>query len=755
MRFRPKSSHVSESSMIRRGIGPLEALRQSARLVVRFLLPGKGLPCADVIARVHSSALFDRQWYLHSNPDVARARVDPLRHYLTIGWLEGRDPGPQFATTAYLEANPDVAASGMNPLIHFVEFGHSEGRECFAGAQWKAKRGAVAFAFDPPHPCASFTVARTAAVDWLQASSLDGSRCDAVWAGSTVVGYGEPPTQEAVADAFALLGELSAARKERAVGSALPRSSEQLLDAWFINSATLRTRWADIALPMVVRAYQYTPCAGEQLSMIGEALVASPLDYVDLALINRYWPILVAFAGPDGNLRGVRLLAFPSLCRGGDHYPELLYASNERPSPQELDILGASDRLAERLLSIRRAERAPVVGTIEVEVTGASGTCPMFQPDFKLWLANVASVSVEPVGGCVDYVAGAALTPASGDRGDRGSTLLINHDMVPTIGALTELSRKQRDAGAVALPLIVAGAEPAQPATLVRVPPDSPKRRGMRRYGPVESWPRLSEKAPATFPPAAIKLPLGRVLTDAELCFPFAHSPIGLDPGQRPVITWMVDASDWDEGALKKAIHALSRQRGIGTDAVCLLGAANHFATDDALVASAANYTRLEDAIAAVDTPLAAYLAPGIFLHDPRTGDLLANLLDDDRVLTATCLLVSAHRSGKAWHVSVRDAGAVEASGDNSRELIRRAVCGGTLWRTDYPVGAPCSGFWVARASRVKDWIAGAAERQEGFHVCSTVVAATATREATSAPLPSFIPQVPAGKVTKVEALFG
>ena len=38
--------------------------------------------------------LFDAAWYLDRHPDVAAAGLDPLEHYATCGWLEGRSPHP-------------------------------------------------------------------------------------------------------------------------------------------------------------------------------------------------------------------------------------------------------------------------------------------------------------------------------------------------------------------------------------------------------------------------------------------------------------------------------------------------------------------------------------------------------------------------------------------------------------------------------------------------------------------------------------
>jgi O-antigen biosynthesis protein len=72
--------------------------------------------------------LFDRAYYLSQNPDVAKARADPLTHYFEHGWREGRNPHPLFDSTYYLEQNPDVTATGENPFLHFMRHGAKEGR---------------------------------------------------------------------------------------------------------------------------------------------------------------------------------------------------------------------------------------------------------------------------------------------------------------------------------------------------------------------------------------------------------------------------------------------------------------------------------------------------------------------------------------------------------------------------------------------------------------------------------------------------
>ena len=75
------------------------------------------------------SKLFDASWYLKQNPDVARAGLNPLMHYLSSGAAEGRDPHPLFDASWYLDCNPDVAQAGLNPLIHFLNCGGVEGRD--------------------------------------------------------------------------------------------------------------------------------------------------------------------------------------------------------------------------------------------------------------------------------------------------------------------------------------------------------------------------------------------------------------------------------------------------------------------------------------------------------------------------------------------------------------------------------------------------------------------------------------------------
>lgn len=81
--------------------------------------------CAE---KIISSGLFDAEWYVNKYPDVRLSGLNPLRHYLRIGYGLDRDPGPKFCGSAYLSANPDVLAADISPLLHYINNGIKEGR---------------------------------------------------------------------------------------------------------------------------------------------------------------------------------------------------------------------------------------------------------------------------------------------------------------------------------------------------------------------------------------------------------------------------------------------------------------------------------------------------------------------------------------------------------------------------------------------------------------------------------------------------
>ena len=77
-----------------------------------------------------NSELFDKKWYCAHY--LKGKNEDPINHYLTVGWKEGKNPSAKFDGNAYLQKYQDVKNAGVNPLVHYLQYGKDEGRQYFA-----------------------------------------------------------------------------------------------------------------------------------------------------------------------------------------------------------------------------------------------------------------------------------------------------------------------------------------------------------------------------------------------------------------------------------------------------------------------------------------------------------------------------------------------------------------------------------------------------------------------------------------------
>jgi hypothetical protein len=80
---------------------------------------------------ISNSELFNKEYYIEKNPDVAGSNLSAIKHYLLFGGFEGRNPSEKFDGRFYLDQYPDVKHSKFNPLIHYLIYGFDEGREPF------------------------------------------------------------------------------------------------------------------------------------------------------------------------------------------------------------------------------------------------------------------------------------------------------------------------------------------------------------------------------------------------------------------------------------------------------------------------------------------------------------------------------------------------------------------------------------------------------------------------------------------------
>lgn len=72
---------------------------------------------------IKASGLFDADYYLKTNPDVASSGMDPLQHFIRHGAYEARKPNQWFDPANYIEDHPGIIAAGVDPLVHFIRSG--------------------------------------------------------------------------------------------------------------------------------------------------------------------------------------------------------------------------------------------------------------------------------------------------------------------------------------------------------------------------------------------------------------------------------------------------------------------------------------------------------------------------------------------------------------------------------------------------------------------------------------------------------
>lgn len=140
-----------------------------ALLAVKILCKAPGLRQRYrrlLVRLLKRTGLFDADYYLTSNADVAQQQIAPLHHYASYGDREGRQPMPLFCPSFYrsqiigsrlarvnallhycrvgryrclspspwfdlpfyLANNKDVARAGIDPLLHYLRWGGREGR---------------------------------------------------------------------------------------------------------------------------------------------------------------------------------------------------------------------------------------------------------------------------------------------------------------------------------------------------------------------------------------------------------------------------------------------------------------------------------------------------------------------------------------------------------------------------------------------------------------------------------------------------
>jgi len=104
---------------------------QMRALYQRFAGRGRGSKARECWRGEDSEIFeyFDGKWYLETYKDVARAGMDPIRHFFDHGEAEGRDPSKSFSTIYYRNTFMRDEPLDASPLRHFLRVGRARGFE--------------------------------------------------------------------------------------------------------------------------------------------------------------------------------------------------------------------------------------------------------------------------------------------------------------------------------------------------------------------------------------------------------------------------------------------------------------------------------------------------------------------------------------------------------------------------------------------------------------------------------------------------
>lgn len=669
---------------------------------------------------VEESGLFDPDWYLSVYDDLRRSKVDPVRHYLEHGWREGRDPGPRFSTRGYLRSNPDVGASDQNPLLHYLEHGRFEGRtDGISGAELRfALR--CAEDFGPASSVVRFPAVQRRTPEWLRGADVAEDAPGAFRIGGHFAALTFPKAAlRAVTTTFDALAGRSQLSGEPPVFA--DGRAELFADCWFADLATLRMRFATGGNgALAVRAFQHGTAPGEAAVDLGECVVGSDLDTAEFRLRDPFFPLLVVVTDTAGQYLAAFLLAFPSLCRNGPHYPELLARGVANP-------VAAGEQLGRRLLALRAQGGVAAVGAIEVDTTGDDGRGWLYRKPFQAWLAQVAGCPVRPAGGegggeAQAYLCAAiAVEPAHPWRsGSAKARLVLKGDMLPSIARLvasdSDVAKETGGAMVLFTPDACGG------ASLVSWPSDRDMTRtgwGMRgggHAGPdanpcrqnvlaLRPWPALS------LHPAELLCPtVGPVTGRAKSGRSAAVDRISVltARGKCPAIVAL------------SALELLALQDGAERFDVVFLDDPGPELRDRAAdLFDTVSFEAASDMRLAGDT--AAWVAPGVLLHDSRTIGLLEALLAEDAAVSASCATVVT-RDSSAGGIRIFGAGKVaafEADGTEASDGAQPEL--EVLWRSSYPVEHAGERICLVRLAALDQAAAGMTHR----HLFTSKVAAS------------------------------
>jgi hypothetical protein len=500
-----------------------------------------------------------------------------------------------------------------------------------------------------------------------------------------------PQPEQGLPQALAL-----AAWPRRCCSWTLPAAGVRIADVWAVSDKLLRLRVESLrpgsldAAGCVLRASQIEP-GDEALAMVAEAVVASdgPV-FIDLDLVNPYFPVLISTTDLRGRWLEATLLPFPSLCRGAPHHGEL-HAIGERADPME-GLEDAANSLAAELVG---GAGDFSIGRLDVHLVEAIGAEKIFSSTVKEWLLEVMGLGpLQPIpapdgdsAAVADYLRAACELPAAEAadgvllhrarvrRAAGRWALQLAADSLPSISALVSRRLPGPDESAETVgSWVVSHFATGRPRVWVSLPPMSPSLLSLQpldRACAVPTLMRADAVAPLrTLTPRRPPFPLTLRLRDPAREPPAVLlQPVAAD-GDRPLLRRQLDAEQRANASIS-ALWAPASGELSGAAMLQSLARQTLARRLDIVVvrpagASAETWSRVEQRLQALfpqrwrtvdggcdnrsaDFNAAAAAASGshllllgteTLLHDTRTLETLYTLALEPGVCTASCVLL-------------------------------------------------------------------------------------------------------------------
>lgn len=709
-------------------------------------------------ALIQRSELFDAAWYLAQNPDVAQSGIDPARHYLLHGWLEGRNPSPLFDGREYLSRHPELYGLGVNPLVHYLQIAWREDRIPPISRPHEAPDAAAS-----PNGVLALTGLPES---WRQGPSAESAAGTSAYKfGDAVLGYGTATTRE-IADLhrhvdwlLLLCGEdvPSVVTSQGGAGDRLPvpgsprtaapleafdilqftaSGSPRIEDAWYVGSRCLRVRLSAAGTDgqaAVVTGLQWDPI-GKSHVLVEAMIGPTGMAFLDVHLMNPFLPILLVLTTPAGGIRASTIVPFPSLCRGGLHHGETLLAPD-----------GPAGLEAVRLTSSRLVTGWTAAGSrasldrIEVDLSGAIGGERIFATDLRAWLGRVLGISVCPGSEpqrsdapgaawlqAAIRVDATGLSAATGEGAHEPRVLRLTHDAIPTLHALFDASKPWTGLA----PFILGRGMDGTPAWVIAPPSDEVS---LEEYQPqlLGPFPRLLGPAharaisPGSPRPAAIRFTNPMRLQAADLQAPFApETPVdrilphlSARHTQPARVTAVLDyGGDQERGTAR--LEALALQLETSWDQVFLMTDAEGEPAATAAVrrffprcgevlvhdTQTPRHVRFNQAAAQANGDTLLVLGGDVLLHDRRVVAYLARLLATPRIASTACMLITGGMGATVEHLDVVGCGSLDSSrprGQANCSTLRLVDSLAALPPSAWPIAANSTDLFLVRR---RDW---------------------------------------------------